>query len=132
MKNERFPQFLKFLLDTEHYTLGDLAVSSKVHVSDLSKIVGGKRKCGPRLVGHIVDGLKPGDRADALVNWIEDQVPPRFSDLVTVSKNSQVDESVDPVALPIDNALILLGKEARTNEAVRNLLLSMAGMFEKP
>jgi hypothetical protein len=130
MKKQQFPQFLKYLLDTERYKLGDIAQSSKVHVSDLSKIVGGKRNCGAKLIGHILEGLDPKDRADALVYWLKDQIPAGYASGVVVQKAEDASQA-KPVASMFDDTLCFLAEEAQTNEAVRNLLVATAQLFRK-
>ena len=130
MKSQQLPQFLKYLLDTERYKLGDIALASKVHVSDLSKIVGGKRNCGNKLIGHILEGLDPKDRADALVYWLKDQIPAGYASEMVVQK-AEGSSQAEPLAPMFDNALSFLAKEAQTNEAVRNLLVATAQLFRK-
>lgn len=131
---KKFPQFLKYLLESQRYRLGDLAHSAQVHASDLSKIIGQKRPCGAKMATQVIRGLNEADRTQALVNWLSDQVPSDMAQLVEIRRAGSSEDLCTLKDEPIDNeitkALKFIESEAQTNEPVRKMLLAMKGMFD--
>ena len=131
----KLSQFLQYLIDAKKYRLIDLAGLAKINISDLSKIVTGKRLCGARNIGQILSALDEEHRAQALVLWLIGMVPEGFQDLVHIIKkggrSKVAEKKKEPDLKTIEGALTVLGKSAETNAALRIVLLNMAEAFDQ-
>jgi hypothetical protein len=128
----QFQKLLKHLIDTDQYRLVTLASSAKVHASDLSKVINGKRSCGSKMMRQIIAGLIAEDQAQALICWLKDQVPAEFAHLVHIVRAEPVKPSDKPLDVStIEGSLAILSKQAESNEKVQHLLKSMAEMFAR-
>lgn len=126
----KFARFLKYLVDNKRYRLTDLSEKSGIHNSDLSKIINGKRVCGVRTAAPIIGSLDQEHQATALVNWLLDQIPAQFTNMVHVVKadpSSKRDEQDDLSTL--EGSVIVLARNAENNDALRAALMSMARAF---
>jgi len=122
----RLSSYLKYLVDTKVYRLVDLAKDAGVYLSDLSRILNGRRPCGIRTLCKLLDVLPVEHRMQFLVLWLEDQVPAKHRDLLHIvpSGNSVTSDTLDIGTL--EGAIECLKQVAGTNEAVRDLLLFLA------
>jgi hypothetical protein len=125
----KFPQLLTYLIDSDKYRLVDLASSSGLHNTDLSKLVRGKRPCGVKSFGTILNGLRPEHQVQAISAWISDQLAPEHLALIhIVPAVEQVKEDV-PDVRTLEGALSVLGEQAAGNPALRMVLTNMAVAF---
>lgn len=128
----KLPKFLQYLIEAEKYRLVDLSTKSGINSSDLSKIINGKRACRGKSFEQLLTGLDGGHRAQALVLWLQDQIPAQFQSLVHIvrSETSCVLRKELPDIKTIEGSLAILASQAETNEAVRLVLRNMASMFK--
>ncbi len=130
----KFQQFIKYLIESESYRLTDLAKKTKIHSSDLSKIVNGKRACGPKTLGLLLEGMDEKHQGQGLVMWLRDQIPAQFLHRVHVVQSDapSIKREETPDIRTIEGAVSLLSAQAESNEALRAVLLSMAKAFTPP
>lgn len=128
----KFAKYLKFLIDMQYYRLVDLQASTGVPSSDLSNIVREKRPCGRANMEKVIGGLKDEHKATALINWLNDQVPEQFVDLVHVVKaGSRGKVKEEPAnANTVEGALSILKTTAESNPAVAKVLTNLAKSFK--
>lgn len=127
----KLPKFLKYLIEAEKYRLIDLSRKSGIHSSDLSKIINAKRACGSKTLTMLLGGLEQEHRAQALILWLQDQIPAQYQDLVHVvrANGSPAVREEAPDIRTIEGSLSVLGGQAEKNEAVRRVLMDMALAF---
>lgn len=125
----RFPELLSYLVDSEKYRLVDLAASTGLHNTDLSKIVRGKRPCGAKSLGSVLSGLKPEHQTQAIIAWVSDQLAPEHQSLVHIVPAIEMVKQEVPDVRTIEGALTVLGEQAAINPAVRVVLTNMAVAF---
>lgn len=128
----KFQKYLKYLIDAGEYRLVDLADSTKMHSSDLSKIINAKRKCGQRAMVQILPGLNEVHQAASLSAWLVDQIPPEYRHLVHVVQSaSSVVKEEAPDINTLEGALQVLRKQAESNDSLMKLLTNIAEAFAK-
>ena len=129
MKTERFASMMRFLIQSGHYRLTDLAKKTNYHLSDLSKIVNSKRVCSAKVMEVIVGAMLAQHQPQAVVAWLVDQIPDNFRHMVHVVKAASA-KSNEPVDVnTLEGALAVLATHAEANPAVRKLVLTMAGVM---
>jgi hypothetical protein len=126
----KFPNYLKYFVDTEKYRLVSLAKRSNVHASDLSKVLNKKKTCGLKMAIQVIEGLEPEHQAQALMLWIADQIPPQFQHLLYIVRaDDRNDKPKDVDIRTIEGSIQVLEKKAETNDALRTVLLNLAQAF---
>jgi hypothetical protein len=125
----KLTKYLRYLIETERYKLTDLSKSSGLNMSDLSKIVNGKRHPGGKAVEQLLAGLEPEHRVQALVAWLHDQIPATHHELVHIVRSSPPVTSEPLDIRSLEGALRALGEQAESNDALRVVLTNMAIAF---
>ena len=125
----KFADYLSYLLDSENYRLVDLSVSTGLHNTDLSKLVRGKRTCGPKSLGCVLSGLRPEHQAKAIIAWVGDQLAPEHMALVHIVPATEPVKEDVPDVRTLEGALTVLGQQADSNPAIRAVLTTLAVAF---
>jgi hypothetical protein len=125
----KLTKYLRYLIDTDHYRLTELSKASGLNMSDLSKIVNGKRHPGGKAVEQLLTGLEPEHRVLALVAWLHDQIPAPHQDLVHIVRSSPPVASEPLDIRSLEGALKALGEQAEANDALRVVITNMAIAF---
>lgn len=82
------------------------------------------------MMQQIIMGLNEEDRAQALVCWLRDQIPPDMAGLVHVIRSEKSIVRDKPIDIKtVEGAIAVLSKEGESNEKIQRLLTSMAEMF---
>lgn len=127
----RFPKYLSYLLDSKLYKQVDFQSASGVSASDISKIAKGQRGVGPKMIEKLLPGFRSEHQAEALTNWILDQIPQDQASLVHIVRannpNTVNEEYLSHDTL--DGALQILKREAEQNPAVRKVVMNLAAAF---
>lgn len=121
-----FRLFLQQIIERKGATMSEIADASGVALSEISKIVAGKRNPGFKVASQIFRGLNEKDQGKAVVAWLKDQVPADMMRKVEICEARTVfrEEPDDPKTL--EGALAILGRRASANESVRTILTQMA------
>lgn len=81
---------------------------------------------------QIITGLGEEHQAQAIVLWLTDQVPSQFQHLVHIvrAESSVVREEV-PDIRTIEGSMVVLEKQAESNENLRTVLMNLAMAFSQ-
>ena len=119
----RLAQYLKSLISSGAYRATEIAERSGMFLSDLSKIVNGKRACGKAALERILGVMEPSHAAKLLKCWLEDQMPEGYSGKVYVVLGKGMEVASDKaLAGTLEGDLAILRRVAETHPPVRNVL----------
>lgn len=128
--NMKFTQYLKSLINSGAYKVSELAEKSGVYLSDLSKIVNGKRPCGKIALVKLLGVMEPDHSAQLLKRWLEDQIPEELPGMVYVVLGPGAQVSEEPALLgTLEGDLEILRRVAEAHPPVRKVLTAMAASY---
>ena len=119
--------YLKHLIDNRVYRLIDLSNLSGVYLSDLSRILNGKRLCGAGTLAKLLKVLPDEHQTQFLMLWLQDQVPEGFGDkvhIVPASAHLRSEDSIDVGTF--EGSIEFLTRLSGRNNSVRSLLMFLA------
>ncbi|MES2923131.1 MAG: hypothetical protein V4819_16360 [Verrucomicrobiota bacterium] len=126
----KFPKYLQHLVDSDKYRLVDLSHQSGINSPDLSKLVRGKRSCGAKAMAQILGGLNEEHRSQALMAWLDDQLPQEYKSLVHIMRaDGDAKQNEPPDIGTIEGSIEVLAAQAEANDAVRVVLRNLAAAF---